>query len=106
MNQSTLEGLDQTFHADVEAEFTLYSKTADGEMINQAYFKDQVELLVEPAKDVTNVTIQERVDGNLILKFTPKVPGAYDVDVKINGEKLPTCPLTLPVKERELFRSR
>ena len=48
------------------------------------------------------MTVQGREDGNLKLKFTPIVPGAYSVEVKINGEKLPTCPFTLPVKEREL----
>ena len=36
------------------------------------------------------------------MKFTPIVPGAYSVEVKINGEKLPTCPFALPVKERQL----
>ncbi|PFX11906.1 E3 ubiquitin-protein ligase TRIM71, partial [Stylophora pistillata] len=102
VNQSQIEGLDQTFQAGVEVEFTLCPKAADGVTINLADLKDQVELLVEPANDVTNVTVQEKEDGNLSLKFTPKVPGAYIVEVKINGEKLPTCTFTLPVKEREL----
>ena len=48
------------------------------------------------------MTVQEKGDGNLRLKFTPKVPGSYSVEVKISGEKLPTCPFTLPVKERQL----
>ena len=30
------------------------------------------------------------------------MPGSYSVEVKISGEKLPTCPFTLPVKERQL----
>ena len=59
-------------------------------------------LLIKPTKDVTNVTVQEKGDGNLRLKFTPKVPGSYSVEVKISGEKLPTCPFPLPVKERQL----
>ena len=59
-------------------------------------------MLIKPAKDVTNMTIQEKEEGNLGLKFTPKVPGAYNVEVGINAEKLPICPFTLPVKEREL----
>ena len=100
--KSTVKGLDQTFQAGVEAELTLCPKTAEGEICNQADFHDQVELLLKPAVDVTNVTVQEKGDGNLRLKFTPKVPGAYSVDVKINGEKLPTCPFTLAVKERQL----
>ena len=48
------------------------------------------------------MTVQEKGDGNLRLKFIPKVPGSYSVEVKISGEKLPTCPFTLPVKERQL----
>ena len=100
--KSTLEGLDGTFQACVEAEFTLCPKTAEGEICNQPDLKDQVELQIKPTKDVANVTVREREDGNLTLKFTPKVSGAYSVKVKINGEKLPTCPFTLPVKERQL----
>ena len=100
--KSTLKGVDQTFQAGVEAEFTLCSKTAEGEISNLTDLSDQVEWLIKPTEDVTNVTVQAGEEGNLRLKFTPKVPGAYSVEVKINGEKLPTCPFTLPVKEREL----
>ena len=100
--RSTLEGLKQTLQAGVEAEFTLYIKSSEGEMSNQADLKDQVEVLIEPAKDVTNVIVREKEDGSLQLKFTPKVPGAYSIEVKINGDKLPTCPFTVQVKEREL----
>ena len=101
-NRSTLEGLKQTLQAGVEAEFTLCLKTSDGEMINQAHLKDQVEFLIEPAKDVKNVIVSEKEDGNLQLKFTAKVPGAYIIEVKINGDKFPACPFTVQVKEREL----
>ena len=100
--QSTLEGLDQVLQAGVEAEFTLCPKTSEGELIIQADLKDQLELLIEPAKDVSNVIVSEKEDGNLQVKFTPKVPGAYSIEIKINGDKLPTCPLTMQVKEREL----
>ena len=100
--KSTVEGLDQTFQASIDAEFTLCPKTAQGEIVSQADLEHQVELLIKPTKDVTNVTVQEKGDGNLRLKFTPKVPGSYSVEVKISGEKLPTCPFTLPVKERQL----
>ena len=100
--KSTLEGLDQTFQAGVEAEFTLCPKKSGGEMSNQAGLRGRVELLIKPVKDVTDVIVEEKEDGNLRLKFTPKVPGAYSIEVKINGDKLPTCPMTVQVKEREL----
>ena len=41
-------------------------------------------------------------NGNVRLKFIPKLPGAYSTEVKINGDKLPICPITVQVKEREL----
>ena len=100
--KSTLEGLDQTFQAGVEAEFTLCPKTSGGEISNEADLKGRVELLIKPVRDVTDVIVEEKEDGNLRLKFTPKVPGAYNIKVKINGDKLPTCPMTVQVKEREL----
>ena len=101
-NRSTLEGLVQIFQAGVEAELTLRPKTSEGQMSYQADLKDQVEFLIEPAKDVINVMVSEKEDGNLQLKFTPKVPGACSIEVKINGDKLPTCPFTMQVKEREI----
>ena len=100
--RSRLEGLDQTLQAGVEAELTLHPKTSEGKTSNQADLKDQVEVLIEPAKDVTNVIVSEKKDGNLQVKFTPIVPGPYSIEVKINGDKLPTCPFNILVKEREL----
>ena len=101
-NLSTLEGVEQFFQAGVEAEFTLCPKTTEGRMSNQADLKNQVQVLIEPAKDVTNLIVSEKEDGNLQLKFTPTVPGVYSIEVKINGDNLPTCPFTVLVKEREL----
>ena len=100
--KSTLEGLDKTFRAGVEAEITLCPKTSGGEMSDQADLKSRVELLIKPFKDFEDVIVEEKEDGNLRLKFTPKVPGACSIEVKINGDKLPTCPMTVQVKEREL----
>ena len=100
--KSNIEGLDQTFQAGVEVELTLCPKTYEGEISYQPDLKDQVELLIKPAKYTSNVTVQEKGDGNLRLKFTPRVPGAYSVEVKINGEKLSISPFFLPVKERQL----
>ena len=101
-NRSRLEGLDQTLQVGVEAEFTLFLKTSEGKTSNQADLKDQVEVQIEPAKDVTNVIVIEKEDGNLQVKFTPIVPGAYSIEVKINGNTLQTCPFNTQVKEREL----
>ena len=101
-NRSTLERLEQTLQAGVEAEFTLCPKTSEEKVSNQADLTDKVEVLIEPAKDVANVIVSGKEDGNLELKFIPIVPGAYSIKVKINGDKLPTCPFPVQVKEREL----
>ena len=100
--RSRLEGLDQSFQAGVEAELTLYAKTSEGEPISRDDLRDQVEFLIEPVKDVTNVFVNKRENGCLQLKFTPKLPGSYSIEVKINGDKLSISPYTLNVKEREL----
>ena len=101
-NQSTLEGLDQTLQAGVEAEFLLSPKTADGEISIQSDLKQRIEVTIDPTEDVTHVSVRETENGRLKVKFTPKVPGAYSIEVKINGDKLPTSPFTVQVKEREL----
>ena len=98
--KSTLEGLNQNFQVNEQAKFTLCPRTSGGEMSDCP--EDQVEFLVTPTKDVTNVTVDEEYDRNVRLNFTPKVPGAYNIEVKINGDKLPPCPMTVQVKEREL----
>ena len=36
------------------------------------------------------------------MKFIPKVPGAYSIEVKISGDTLANSPFTVVVKEREL----
>ena len=100
--RSTRRGLWQPLLAGVEAEFTLCPKTSEGKISNQADLKDHVEVLVEPAKDVTNIIVSEKQDGNLQLKFTPKVPGTYSIQVKINSDTLRDCPFTVRVKERKL----
>ena len=46
--------------------------------------------------------VSEKENGKFKVNFTPKVPGVYNIEVKINDDKLPTCPLTTQVKEREL----
>ena len=101
-SQCTLEGLDQTLQAGVEAELMLCPRTPEGEISNQPDLKNQIEVRIEPTKDVTDVNVTDKGNGKFKMNFTPKVPGAYSIEVKINGDKLPTCPFTMQVKEREL----
>ena len=45
--------------------------------------------------------VNEKENGKFKVNFTPKLPGAYNIEVKINDGKLPNCPFTTQVKERE-----
>ena len=101
-SRSTLEGLDQTLQAGLEAKFILSPKTPDGEISNQPDLKQQIEVLIQPDKDVTQVTVCNTENGRFEVKFIPKVPGAYSIEVKINGDTLANSPFTVAVKEREL----
>jgi len=101
-SQCTLEGLDQILQAGVAAELILCPRTPEGEISNLPDLKNQIEVLIEPTKGVANVIVNEKENGKFKVNFTPKVPGAYNIEVKINDDKLPNCPFTAQVKERDL----
>ena len=100
MKKSTLQGIDQTLRAGVEADFLLCPKTSSGELCDLE--SNQIEFLVEPADDVSMTSVHEDDEGTFQLKFTPILSGDYSLEVKINGEKLSVCPVTVQVKECEL----
>ena len=100
VKKSTLQGIDQTLRAGAEADFLLCPKTSSGEICDLE--SNQIEFLVEPADDVSMTSVKENDEGTFQLKLTPKVPGDYSLEVKINGEKLSFCPVTVLVKECEL----
>ena len=103
VSQCTLEGLDQILQAGVAAELMLCRRTPEGEISNQPDLKHQIEVHIEPTDDVADVIVSEEAEnGKFKVNFTPKVPGAYKIKVKINDDKLPNCPFTTKVKEREL----
>ena len=68
---STLEGLDQTFQAGLEAKFILSPKTPAGEISNQPDLKQQIEVLIQPAEDVNQVTVCITENGRFEVKFIP-----------------------------------
>ena len=100
VKKSTFQGIDQTLRAGVEADYILCPKTTSGEICDLE--SNQIEFLVEPADDVSMTSVHENDEGTFQIKFTPKVPGDYSLRVKINGEKLSVCPVTVQVKECEL----
>ena len=102
VSQCTLEGLDRVLQAGAAAEFLLCLRTPEGEISNLPDLKYQIQVVFEPTEDVTNVIVSEKENGKFKVNFTPKVPGAYSIEVKINDDKLPNCPFTMQVKERKL----
>ncbi|XP_022798043.1 tripartite motif-containing protein 2-like [Stylophora pistillata] len=100
--KSTLQGIDQPKRAGVEAELLLSPKTSSGEMCDLQ--SEQIEFLVESADDVSIIitSVNKNENGTFLLKFIPIVPGTYNLEVKMYGEKLPICPVNLLVKECEL----
>ena len=92
-----VEGLTQDFQAGVETELVISPN-----LINEDQGTFHVEVLVEPVEQVGSMTTFQREDGNFLVKFTPKVPGTYNIKVTINGENLHQSPFTVQVKERRL----
>ena len=101
--RSTVEGLTENFQAGLEAEFVVCPKLkCDEELTSEAERKFDVEVLVEPAQQVASLITLENEEGNFQVKFIPKVPGTYNITVKINGDKLVNSPFTVQVKERRI----
>ena len=102
VHRSTVEGLTDNFQAGLEAEFVVCPKISEEELTSEAKRKFHVEVLVEPAEKLESLIIGEEEDGNFQVKFIPKVPGTYNITLKINGCKLANSPFTVRVKERRL----
>ena len=98
-NEPMVEGLTQDFQAGVEAKFVIRPRIRE-ERVNNVKCKFHVEVLVEPSHKVGTVTTCKKEDGDFLVKFTPKVPGTFNITVEINGKKLAVSPYTVQVKER------
>ena len=103
VHRSTVDGLTENFQAGLEAEFVVCPKLkSDGDLASEAQPKFHVEVLVEPAQKVASLITTEHKEGNFQVKLIPKVPGTYNITVKINGDKLVSSPFTVQVKERRI----
>ena len=97
ISESIVEGLTHDFQAGVEAELVISPK-----LINEGQRTFYIEILVEPTEQLGSMTAFQRDDENFLVKFTPKVPGTYNIKVTINGDNLHQSPFTVQVKERRL----
>ena len=86
-------GLTKDFQAGVESEFEVHSQIL-GEQVRE------VKVLVEPADKVGNLTTYEKQDGDYKVKLTPKVPGIFNIIIKVNGEEFAGSPYIVQVKQR------
>ena len=99
VHRSTVEGLSQNFQAGKVSELSICPKTSEGEISNNG--QDQVEVLVEPADQVTILTICKQEDEKFQVKFVAKVAQSYNVTAKVNGESLANSPFSIRVNERK-----
>ena len=97
ISEPIVEGLTRDFQAGVETELVISPK-----LINEGQGTFHVGVVVEPAEQVGSMTTIQREDGNFLVKFTPKLPGTYNITVTMNGDNLDQSPFTVQVKERRL----
>ena len=95
-SEPIIKGLNQDIQAGVESEFEVNPRIPK-EQAQGVKCKFQCEVLVEPAEKVGSLRTYENEDATLV-KFVPKVPGTFNITVKINGKVLSTN--TVQVKQR------
>ena len=92
-----IKGLNQDIQAGVEYEFEVNPRIPKEQTEEGVKVKFQCEVFVEPAEKVGSLRTYEKEDATLV-KFVPKVPGTFNITVKINGKVLSTN--TVQVKQR------
>ncbi|CAH3188056.1 unnamed protein product [Porites evermanni] len=86
-------GLTKDFQAGVESEFEVYPQILGEEVF-------EVKVLVEPADKTGSLTTCEKQDGDYTVKFTPEVPGTFNIIIKVNGKEFAGSPYIVQVKQR------
>ena len=86
-------GLTKDFQAGIESEFEVHPQIL-AEQVRE------VKVLVEPADKVGILTTYEKQDGDYKVKLTPKVPGIFNIIIKVNGEEFAGTPYIVQVKQR------
>ena len=100
---SSMEALTENLQAGVEAELLICPKRKSEEELTSKYQCElDVKVLIEPTEDVASLRTFKKENDDFHVKFVPKVPGTYNMTVKINGNKLVTSPFRVQVKERRI----
>ena len=93
---SSVVALTENPQACLEAELLVCPKRKSEEEL------EHVRVLIEPTEDVARLRTFKNENDDFHVKFVPKVPGTYNLTVKINGDKLVTSPFRVHVKERQI----
>ena len=100
---SSMEARNENLQAGLEAELLICSKgKSEEELTSKCLHEFDARVLIEPAEDVASLTTFKNENDNFHVKFVPKVPGTYNMTVKINGDKLVSSPFRVHVKERRI----
>ena len=100
---SSMETLTENLQAGLEAELLIRSKgKSEEELTSKCQREFDFRVLIEPAEDVAILRTFKNENDDFHVKFVPKVPGTYNMTVKINGNKLVTSPFRVQVKERRI----
>ena len=86
-------GLTKDFQAGVESEFEVHPQILGEEVY-------EVKVLGEPAEKIGSLTTCENQDGDYTVKFTPKVPGTFNIIIKVNGKEFAESPYIVQVNKR------
>ena len=86
-------GLTRDFQAGVESEFEVYPQILREEVY-------EVKVIVEPADKIRSLKTCENQDGDYTVKVTPKVPGTFNITIKVNGKEFAESPYIAQVKQR------
>ena len=88
-----MEALTKNLQAGLEAELLICPRRESEEELSSKCQRElDVKVLIEPAEDVASLRIFRKENDDFHVKFVPKVPGTYNMTVKINGNKLVTSP--------------
>ena len=82
-----------SIQAGVELEFEVYPQILGEEVY-------EVKVLVEPTEKLGSLTICENQDGDYTVKVTPKVPGTFNIIIRVNGKEFAESPYNMQVKQR------
>ena len=91
--RESVVGLTKDFQAGVESEFDVHPQILGEELYD-------IKVLVEPAEKIGSLITCENQDGDYSMKFTPKVPGTFNIIIKVNGKEFAGSPYTVQVKQR------